>query len=102
MKVLLVEDDPKVASHIANGLLGEGHECITVGDGASGYHQASNNDLDAVILDVMLPELDGFSVLEKLREEGNTTPVLLLSAKSQVEDKVKGLRTGAKRIACPR
>ena len=95
MKVLLVEDDPKVASHIANGLLGEGHECITVGDGTSVYQQASSNELDAVILDVMLPELDGFSVLEKLREEGNTTPVLLLSAKSQVEDKVKGLRTGA-------
>jgi len=49
MKVLLVEDDPKVASHIANGLLGEGHECITVGDGTSGYQQASSNELDAVI-----------------------------------------------------
>ena len=72
-----------------------GHECITVGDGTSGYREASQSELDAVILDVMLPELDGFSVLEKLREEGNTTPVLLLSAKSQVEDKVRGLRTGA-------
>lgn len=95
MRVLLVEDDPKVASHISSGLSGEGHECITVADGAAGFREAVSNELDAVILDVMLPELDGFTVLEKLRELGNTTPVLLLSAKSQVEDKVKGLRTGA-------
>ena len=95
MRVLLVEDDPKVASHIANGLLGEGHECITAGDGASGYREATSNELDVVILDVMLPEYDGFTVLEKLREADNNTPVLLLSAKSQVEDKVRGLRTGA-------
>lgn len=95
MKVLLVEDDPKVASYIADSLLGEGHQCITVGDGAAGYREAISQELDAVILDVMLPELDGFTVLEKLRESGNHTPVLLLSAKSQVEDKVRGLRTGA-------
>ena len=95
MRVLLVEDDPKVASHISSGLSDEGHECITVADGAAGFREAVSNELDAVILDVMLPELDGFTVLEKLRELGNTTPVLLLSAKSQVEDKVKGLRTGA-------
>lgn len=95
MKVLLVEDDPKVASYIADSLLGEGHQCIIVGDGAAGYREAISQELDAVILDVMLPELDGFTVLEKLRESGNRTPVLLLSAKSQVEDKVRGLRTGA-------
>ena len=95
MKVLLVEDDPKVASYIADSLLGVGHQCITVGDGAAGYREAVSQELDAVILDVMLPELDGFTVLEKLRESGNHTPVLLLSAKSQVEDKVRGLRTGA-------
>ena len=68
MKVLLVEDDPKVASHIANGLLGEGHECITVGDGTSGYQQASSNDLDAVILDVMLPELFCFRKTSRRRK----------------------------------
>ncbi|BFT31258.1 response regulator transcription factor [Alteromonas sp. D210916BOD_24] len=95
MKVLLVEDDPKVAAHIANGLLGEGHECISVSDGALGLQEASSRDVDVVILDVMLPQIDGFSVLEKLRETGNSTPVLMLSAKSQVEDKVKGLRSGA-------
>ncbi len=95
MKVLLVEDDPKVASHIVNGLMNEGHDCITVSDGTSGLQEAASHDLDAVILDVMLPQMDGFSVLEKLRENGNSTPVLMLSAKGQVEDKVKGLRTGA-------
>lgn len=95
MKVLLIEDDPKVAAHIEKGLKNEGHECIAANDGAKGLELALANTVDVIILDIMLPLLDGFSVLERIRAGKNTTPVLLLSAKSEVDDKVKGLRTGA-------
>ncbi|NDV90250.1 response regulator [Alteromonas sp. 345S023] len=95
MKVLLVEDDPKVAAHIEQGLVNEGHVCMSANDGATGLELASSNTLDVIILDIMLPMLDGFTVLERIRASKNTTPVLLLSAKSEVDDKVKGLRTGA-------
>jgi len=95
MNVLLVEDDPKVAAHIESGLTREGHYCTTVNDGASGLSHALKDSPDVIVLDIMLPLLDGFSVLERLRDRNIATPVLLLSAKSQVEDKVRGLRTGA-------
>ena len=100
MKVLLVEDDPKVASHIANGLLGEGHECITVGDGTSGYQQASSNELDAVILDVMLPGKSGFEILEELRAQDTTAdlPVLMLTARGQKKDREMAQAHGADRF----
>lgn len=95
IKVLLVEDDPKVADHIKNGFHAEGHDCICVIDGAQGLAAGRDNTVDVIVLDVMLPKIDGLTVLEQLRAHSISTPVLLLSAKSQVEDKVKGLRKGA-------
>lgn len=95
MKVLLIEDDPKVAAHIEKGLVQEGHACMSANDGATGLELALSHTLDVIILDIMLPMLDGFTVLERIRDSRNTTPVLLLSAKNEVDDKVKGLRTGA-------
>ena len=95
MNVLLVEDDPKVAAHIEKGFIGEGHSCVAARDGEKGLAEALSDDVDVIVLDVMLPLLDGFTILERLRKDNVLTPVLLLSAKSQVEDKVRGLRSGA-------
>ncbi|WP_189408437.1 response regulator transcription factor [Alteromonas halophila] len=95
MNVLLIEDDPTVGSHIQQGLEKAGHNCHVFNDGEAGMYEAMAQRHDVIILDIMLPSRDGFSVLEQLRNEKISTPVLLLSAKGQVEDKVKGLRTGA-------
>lgn len=95
MNVLLIEDDPTVGDHIRQSLEASGHACHVFTDGEEGMYEAMAQRHDVIILDIMLPTLDGFSVLEKLRNENIATPVLLLSAKGQVEDKVKGLRTGA-------
>ena len=95
MKALIVEDDFTVAEHIQTGLSTAGHDCIHKSDGKSGLNEALDEAFDLVILDIMLPALDGFSVLEKIRSVKPALPVLLLSAKSQVDDKVRGLRSGA-------
>lgn len=95
IKVLLVEDDPKVAAHIKSGFTAQGHDCTCVADGAQGLAMGTADKMDVIVLDVMLPQMDGLTVLEQLRANNIFTPVLLLSAKSQVEDKVKGLRKGA-------
>lgn len=95
MKALIIEDDNTVAEHVKKGLTSAGHECTTKDNGNDGLQAARSDDFDIIILDIMLPGQDGISVLKSLREENISTPVLLLSAKSQVEDKVQGLRTGA-------
>ena len=95
MKALIIEDDPTVAEHIRSGLESAGHECFHQSDGKSGLNRALDEHFDLVILDIMLPEMDGFTVLENIRAELPALPVLLLSAKSQVDDKVRGLRSGA-------
>ena len=95
MNVLLIEDDPTVGNHIRQGLEEAGHACHVFNDGEAGMYEAMAQRHDVIILDIMLPTRDGFSILEQLRNENIATPVLLLSAKGQVEDKVKGLRTGA-------
>ncbi|MEW9797164.1 response regulator transcription factor [Alteromonas sp. CYL-A6] len=95
MNVLLIEDDPTVGKHIALGLVQAGHQCETMTDGEDGLREARSQHHDVIILDIMLPGMDGFSILESLRADNIHTPVLLLSAKSQVDDKVRGLRTGA-------
>ncbi|MBU3021471.1 response regulator transcription factor [Aestuariibacter sp. A3R04] len=95
MKALIVEDDLTVAEHIQAGLASAGHQCFHQSDGQSGLNCALDETFDLVILDIMLPALDGFSVLEQLRTAKPALPVLLLSAKSQVDDKVRGLRSGA-------
>lgn len=94
MRVLLVEDDDRTASYMAKGLSESGHLVDRAADGHEGLFLASENDYDAIVLDRMLPKLDGLGVLQALRASKVTTPVLILSALAQVDDRVAGLRAG--------
>jgi two-component system copper resistance phosphate regulon response regulator CusR len=95
MKILLVEDEVKTGDYLKQGLTEAGYITDWVKDGLSGQHQALTDDYDLVILDVMLPELNGWQVLAAIRRAGKTMPVLFLTARDQVEDRVKGLELGA-------
>jgi len=96
MRILVVEDDRKVASFIRKGLEEEGHAVEVAGDGAAAIERATDGaPWDLVILDVMLPKGDGFGVLKTLRQEGLRMPVLMLTARDAVGDKVAGLDLGA-------
>jgi len=94
MRVLVVEDDAKAASYLANALRESGHSCELATDGEDGLGLARSDDFDVLILDRMLPSLDGLAIVEELRREGDQTPVLILSALGSVDDRVKGLRAG--------
>jgi two-component system copper resistance phosphate regulon response regulator CusR len=94
MKILVVEDEPKTASYLRNGLVENGVTDVSH-RGDDGLHAASTGDYDLIILDVMLPERDGWSVLSALRAAGGSTPVLFLTARDGVQDRVKGLELGA-------
>ena len=97
MRILIVEDDQKIAGFIAERLRREGHEVQLATDGVAGVDLASQRSpaFDALVLDLMLPKLDGFGVLETLRRQGMVVPVLMLSALDSVDDRVRGLRAGA-------
>jgi heavy metal response regulator len=95
MRILVVEDEKKVASFIKRGLEQESYAVDIVHDGVEGEHYARVNDYDAIILDIMLPKKNGLDVLSDLREAGVDTPVILLTARDSVEDRVKGLNLGA-------
>lgn len=95
MQILVVEDEPKVGQAVREGLESEGYPVILAQTGEEGFFQASTRALDLIILDVMLPGRDGIEVLETLRKQGMKTPVLLLTAKDAIEDRVLGLDAGA-------
>jgi len=95
MRVLLIEDDLKLASFILKGFKEAGFAVDHCADGEDGLHMALNETYDAAIVDIMLPKLDGFSLIDELRRRKNTTPVIILSAKRSVEDRIKGLQTGS-------
>ena len=95
MRILIVEDEQKVASFIRKGLEQEGYAVDVASDGEAGLYQAENFEYDAMILDVMLPKLSGLEALKKIRAKNLQLPVLMLTAKSTVEDKVAGLDSGA-------
>ena len=95
MRVLLIEDYPPLVRSVSQGLREAGYAVDTATDGDAGLHCAETQAYDAVILDLMLPKLDGLTVLRRLRGEKNTTPVLVLTARDRVEDRVKGLDLGA-------
>ncbi|NUH65700.1 response regulator transcription factor [Sulfitobacter sp. S0837] len=95
MKLLVVEDDTTTSTYIARGLREEGHTVDVVADGRDGLVQATTGAYDVLILDRMLPELDGLTLLKTLRGAGNKTPVLLLTAMGAVEDRIDGLNAGA-------
>ena len=95
MRILIVEDEKKVAAFIKKGLEEETYAVDVAHDGEEGLFLASESQFDLIILDLMLPKLDGLEVLGKLREKKVTTAILLLTAKDSVEDKVTGLNKGA-------
>jgi heavy metal response regulator len=95
MRILLIEDDLKLASFILKGFKEAGFAVDHCADGEDGLHMALSEPYDAAIVDIMLPKLDGFSLIDELRRRKNTTPVFILSAKRSVEDRIKGLQTGS-------
>jgi two-component system OmpR family response regulator len=94
MRILIVEDEPDLLSGLAQALREEGYAVDTANDGEDGLYKAENYDYDAVVLDVMLPKLDGWEILSRLRKI-KKTPVLMLTARDQSRDRVRGLDTGA-------
>ena len=95
MKILIVEDEPKTGEYLRQGLSEAGFVADLAQNGSDGLHLALQGEYDLVILDVMLPGLDGWQVLQSLRNRGLQMPVLFLTARDQVEDRVKGLELGA-------
>ena len=94
MRLLLVEDDSKIASFIIKGFKAEGFAVDHAGDGESGLDLALTEPYDAAIVDIMLPKMDGLTLIQQLRGEQIKTPVIVLSARGSVDDRVKGLQTG--------
>jgi two-component system OmpR family response regulator len=94
MRILVIEDDGDAAAYIVKAFRELGHAAESAGNGLDGYALASDGAYDVLIIDRMLPKLDGLSVIRSLREQGIATPVLILSALGQVDDRVKGLRAG--------
>lgn len=95
MRILVVEDHPTLARSVAGGLRDEGYAVDLTFDGDEGLHLAQKNPYDAIVLDMMLPKRDGWSILQTLRDAGTKTPVLCLTAQDAVEDRVRGLNLGA-------
>jgi len=94
MRILVIEDDTAAASYMARGLEESGHNVSVAHDGREGLMLAASRDFDVLVVDRMLPGLDGLAVLQTLRATGNQTPVLVLSALGNVDDRVKGLNAG--------
>ena len=95
MRILLVEDDIKIASFVEKGLRATGYAVDHAPDGEAGLHMALTEPYDAAVIDIMLPKLDGLSLIEQMRQKKIATPVIILSAKDSVDDRVKGLQTGS-------
>jgi DNA-binding response OmpR family regulator len=95
MRILIVEDEHKIANSIRQGLSQESYAVDVVYDGTKGYDFASTEDYDLIILDRMLPGMDGLTICKKLREKQIHTPILMLTARGQLEEKISGLDTGA-------
>jgi two-component system, OmpR family, copper resistance phosphate regulon response regulator CusR len=95
MRILVIEDEKKVARALAKGLGEQGHEVMVSLSGEEGFYQLATGTFDLVVLDLMLPGRDGLQVLRDLRARSNRTPVLILTARDAVEDRVTGLDAGA-------
>src|SRR5665213_1816870 len=94
MRILVVEDDNKIASFIAKGLKQAGYAVDRCADGEEALALAETTAYDAAVVDVMLPKLDGLSLIQRLRSQKVRTPVIILSAKASVDDRIKGLQAG--------
>ena len=95
MRLLIVEDEKSLAAILKKGLSEEGYAVDVAHDGEEGLYMATNYPVDVVVLDIMLPKMDGIEVLSNLRKSGKDTPVLLLTAKDTTGDKITGLDVGA-------
>ena len=95
MKLLVVEDEEKAGAYLKKGLIESGYTVDLSTDGVDALYLATTNDYDLIVLDIMLPKLNGWQLLQTLRSSEIPTPVIILSAKDQVEDRVKGLELGA-------
>lgn len=95
MRILLVEDEPRMANVIAKGLREQSYAVDVAADGEEGLYQTSVNDYDLIVLDVLLPKTDGFEVCRELRKSGNVTPILMLTARAAVDDRITGFDAGA-------
>ncbi|MCC5981572.1 MAG: response regulator transcription factor [Oceanicaulis sp.] len=95
MRVLIMEDDKQVAAFMSRGLKEAGHVCDCAHDGEDGLEMARNSQYDVLVVDRMMPRRDGLSVIETLRGDGLATPILILSALGEVDDRVDGLKSGA-------
>ena len=95
MKILIVEDEKKIRDYLRQGLSEAGYVVDTARNGLDGHHLAMTEHFDLLILDVMLPDIDGWQILKSLRQAGHKTPVLFLTARDSVADRVKGLELGA-------
>ena len=95
MRILLVEDEPRMANVIAKGLREQSYAVDVAQDGVAGLYEASINDYDVIVLDVLLPRRDGYEVCRDLRKRGDTTPILMLTARAAVDDRITGFDAGA-------
>ena len=94
MRILVIEDDSTVSQYIFSGLQSSGHDVTIANEGLKGLSVATKEKFDAMVVDRMLPGMDGLTLIETIRKAGNSTPVLILSALSDVDDKVQGLKAG--------
>jgi len=95
MKVLIVEDEVKIASFLERGLKEAGFNVVVEHDGDEGYHLARTEEFDVIVLDIMLPGRDGLSILKQLRVQRNSVPVIILTARGELDEKLMGLDLGA-------
>ena len=95
MRILLVEDDPRMAQVVSKGLREHAYAVDLAEDGQAALYQASVNDYDLIVLDVLLPKLDGFGVCRELRARANSAPILMLTARATIDDRISGLDAGA-------
>ena len=95
MKILVVEDEYHLGDALRENLERDGYNVSLIGNGKEGYLEAVNNSYDLIILDIMLSEMDGFTILKKLREASVTSKIIILTAKSTLDDKLEGLLNGA-------
>lgn len=95
MKILIIEDERKIVHFLKQGLKSEGFTVDVASDGEEGLYMAENGAFDFLILDLRLPKIDGITVCKKIREQGQTLPILMLTAKDSIEDRITGLDSGA-------
>ncbi|MBD0380144.1 response regulator transcription factor [Paenibacillus sedimenti] len=94
-QILVIDDDEKITSMLRRGLAFEGYSVTTAGNGSEGLKQMLSSEPDLIILDVMMPQIDGWEVVRRVRESGSEVPILMLTAKDEISDRVKGLDLGA-------